>query len=57
MIKRKLNRYLAEAMFIIAFIIIFITTYLLNTYAAFYLLAVFFLLEGISILKKCQGGD
>lgn len=57
MIRKKLNRYLAEAMFIIAFIIIFITTYCLNRYAAFYLLAAFFVLEGISILKKHEGGD
>lgn len=57
MISKKLNKYLAEVMFIIAFIIIFITTYLLNRYVAFYLLAAFFILEGISILMKHQGGD
>nr|DAE10135.1 MAG TPA: hypothetical protein [Siphoviridae sp. ctGuJ10] len=44
-------------MFIIAFLIIFITTLFLNIYIAFYLLALFFILEGISILKSKERGD
>ena len=57
MIRAKLNKYIAEAMFIIAFLIIFITTLFLNVYVAFYQLALFFILEGISILKNHERGD
>lgn len=55
MMRKKLNKYLAEAMFIIAFLIVFITTLFVNIYVAFYLLAFFFVLEGISILMNERG--
>lgn len=52
-----LKRNKAELFFIAAFLIAVVTTAALNIYAAGYLTAVFFFLEGISITGTKKGGN